>query len=442
MNAPIVAEADLRLEDLHVSLRDPGLDTMNFLNEVAHRFPDAVPFAAGRPCEEFFDLDALPRYLNAFQQYLSVEKGADDRQVRRTLLQYGRTKGIIHELLARTLSLDEGIEVDPESIVVTAGCQEAMFLALRVLCATSDDVVLAVSPSYVGLTGAARLLDREVWPVRETENGVDLDHLVEQVMAVRAAGKQPRAFYLVPDFANPSGLSLDLDTRRTLLNLAAEHDFLILEDNPYSVFHAEDSPRVPTLKALDTDRRVVYLGSLAKTCFPGARVGYAVADQLVVSAGVGAHLLAEELSKIKSMLTVNTSPLAQAMAGGKLLENGCSLVAANRAEIAVYRRNMCLLLEGLRKRFPESHSRGVSWNIPRGGFFVVVTVPFIADDAMLEHSARKHHLLWTPMSHFYAGGGGTNQLRLSISVVTPEQIESGLDRLLALVEEQSGQLTG
>ena len=436
MNAPIVAGVDLRLEDLHASLRDPGLDTMNFLNEVAHRFPDAVPFAAGRPWEEFFDLDALPRYLAAFQRYLSVEKGADDRQVRRTLLQYGRTKGIIHELLARNLSLDEGVEVDPESIVVTTGCQEAMFLALRVLCATSGDVVLAVSPSYVGLTGAARLLDREVWPVRETEEGIDLDHLVAQVMAVRAAGKQPRALYLVPDFANPSGMSLDPDARRALLDLAAEHDFLILEDNPYGLFHAEDSPRVPTLKALDTDRRVVYLGSLAKTCFPGARVGYAVADQLV-AAGDGVRLLADELSKVKSMLTVNTSPLAQAMAGGKLLEHGCSLRAANHAETAVYRRNMRLVLQGLRKRFPERHSRGVRWNSPRGGFFVVVTVPFIADDAMLEHSAREHRLLWTPMSHFYAGGGGANQLRLSISAVTPEQIEVGLDRLLALVEEQA-----
>nr|WP_081789984.1 PLP-dependent aminotransferase family protein [Kutzneria albida] len=410
---------------------------MNFLNEVAHRFPKAVPFAAGRPCEEFFDLDALPRYLTTFQRYLATEKGADERQVRRTLLQYGRTKGIIHELLARTLRLDEGIEVDPESIVVTAGCQEAMFLALRALCASEQDVVLAVSPSYVGLTGAARLLDREVWPVRETAHGVDLDHLVAQVAAIRAVGKRPRAFYLVPDFANPSGMSLDLDSRKALLDLAGQHDFLLLEDNPYGVFQAEDGPRVPTLKALDTDRRVVYLGSLAKTCFPGARVGYAVADQLVSSRHGGTGLLADELSKIKSMLTVNTSPLAQAMAGGKLLEHGCSLVRANQAEIAVYRRNMRLLLDGLRRRFPAGQPHGVSWNTPSGGFFVVVTVPFVADDAMLEHSARRHEVLWTPMSHFYDGGGGANQLRLSISVVTPEQVETGLDRLLALVEEQA-----
>jgi (S)-3,5-dihydroxyphenylglycine transaminase len=436
--APDLLIADLQIGDLHPSLVDPALETMNFLNEVASRFPGAIPFAAGRPSEECFDLDALPRYLRLFEEYLRREKGADDGEVRRTMLQYGRTKGIIHELLCRNLRLDEGIDADPESIVVTVGCQEAMFLALRALCAREDDVVLAVSPSYVGLTGAARLLDRHVWPVHSGPSGVDLDHLVAQVAAARREGRRPRALYLVPDFANPTGISLTRETREALLDLAERHDLLLLEDNPYGLFQAEDGPRVPTLKALDTSRRVIYLGSLAKTCFPGARVGFVVADQRVATSASSWALLADELSKIKSMLTVNTSPLAQAMAGGKLLEHGCSLVAANRAEAAIYRRNLRLLLAGLERRFPAEGPLAVSWNRPRGGFFVVVTVPFLANDEMLEHSARRHGVLWTPMTHFYDGGGGANQLRLSISVVTEEQIETGLDRLLSLVDECAG----
>jgi len=427
-------EAELSIADLNSTLRDPALETMNFLNEVSARFPDAISFAAGRPCEEYFDLDALPRYLRLFEEYLATEERADGAQIGRTLLQYGRTKGIIHKLLARHLWLDERIDVDPETIVVTVGCQEAMFLVLHALCASKDDIVLAVSPSYVGLTGAARLAGCEVWPVRENEHGVDLEHFVMQVAAARSQGKRPRAFYLVPDFANPSGLSLDLGTRKSLLSLAEQQGILLLEDNPYGLFQADDGSRVPTLKALDTTRRVVYLGSLAKTCFPGARVGFVVADQRVAAGNQRTELLADELSKIKSMLTVNTPPLAQAIAGGRLLEHGCCLVQANQREIAAYRHNMRILLSGLEQRFGNPRLK-VSWNTPAGGFFAVVTVPFAANSEALELSARRYGLLWTPMMYFYDGEGGENQLRLSISVLRPAQIEDGLDRLLALVED-------
>ncbi|WP_327358872.1 aminotransferase-like domain-containing protein [Streptomyces sp. NBC_01304] len=430
--------ADLSTDRLHSSLRDPALASMNFLNEVAGRFPEAISLAAGRPSEDFFDVDDLPRYLQIFCDYLAAEKGADTELVRRTLFQYGRTKGIIHELLARHLACDEGIDVDPESIVVTVGCQEAMFLVLRALRTDERDVLLTASPCYVGLTGAARLVDMPLWPVRENEDGIDLDHLVEQIEAVRAAGKRPRAFYLVPDFANPSGASIGLEARQKLLAIAAEHDLLILEDNPYGLFQAGDGQRLPTLKALDTSRRVIYLGSLAKTCFPGARIGFVVANQRVARAEGDLTLFADELSKIKSMLTVNTSPVAQAVAGGKLLEHDCSLVKANVRETQLYSRNLRLLLEGLERRFPRGENHQVSWNAPGGGFFAVVNVPFIADDAALEYGASKYGVLWTPMSHFYDGRGGENQLRLSVSVVSPAEIEAGLDRLAMLIADLSG----
>ncbi|MFJ6611193.1 PLP-dependent aminotransferase family protein [Streptomyces sp. NPDC091289] len=429
--------ADLSTDRLHTALRDPALASMNFLNEVANRFPESISLAPGRPSEDFYDVEDLPRYLRIFCDYLATEKGADEALVRRTLFQYGRTKGIISDLLARHLSCDEGIDVDPESIVVTVGCQEAMFLVLRALRVDERDVVLSVSPGYVGLTGAARLVDMPVWPVRENEHGIDLDHLVEQIEAVRAAGKRPRAFYLVPDFANPSGASLDLETRQKLLGIAAEYDLLLLEDNPYGLFQSEGGTRLPTLKALDTSRQVIYLGSLSKTCFPGARIGFVVANQHVAGADGESTLFADELSKIKSMVTVNTPPVAQAVAGGSLLEHGCSLVEANTREIQLYSRNLRLLLAGMDRRFPQGGNHRVSWNTPGGGFFVVVTVPFTADEAALEYGADKYGVLWTPMSHFYDGSGGENQLRLSVSVVSPDEIETGLDRLAMLIADLS-----
>jgi (S)-3,5-dihydroxyphenylglycine transaminase len=231
---------------------------------------------------------------------------------------------------------------------------------------------------------------------------------------------------------------MSLPDRRRLLELAARESILLLEDNPYGLFHDDDAVREPTLKALDEHRGVIYLGSFAKTALPGARVGYLVADQWVVDEAGRRSLLADELSKIKSMLTVNTSPIAQAVVGGKLLEHDCSLVTANRREREVYSTNMRLMVRGLAARFPDGR-HGVSFTVPAGGFFVVVTVPFVVDDALLQRSAADYDLLWTPMHHFYQAGTAISSLRLSCSTVTPEQIETGLDRLAALITDQ---LTG
>ncbi|MEU7993765.1 PLP-dependent aminotransferase family protein [Micromonospora sp. NPDC049060] len=434
---------DLRVADLHPAVDDPALNSMNFLNEVAQHYPDAVSLAAGRPYEEFFDVGALHRHLERFRRHLADDLGQSPAQVHRTLLQYGRTKGIVHHLVARNLAVDEQLTVDPEAIVVTVGCQEAMFLVLRALRADPRDVLLAVAPTYVGLTGAARLLDLPVRPVRGGPAGIDLSDLREQVRLARAAGLRPRACYVMPDFANPSGTSIGLADRRRLLDLAAEEDLLLLEDNPYGLFPAAEpgrpptqSGRPPTLKALDTARRVVYLGSFAKTVLPGARVGYVVADQRVAGADGTVGLLADQLAKIKSMVTVNTSPIAQAVVGGALLEHGCSLVAATVRERAAYGRNLRHLVDGLARRFPAGTSP-VRWNVPAGGFFVVVTVPFGVDDALLHRSARGYGLLWTPMAHFYDDGAPVDALRLSVSAVTPEQIDLGLDRLAALVADET-----
>jgi (S)-3,5-dihydroxyphenylglycine transaminase len=425
--------ADLDVAELHGSLTDRALNSMNFLNEIANHYPDAISLAAGRPSEEFYALEDLHAYLDTFSAYLRDELGYDEPGVRRAIFQYGRTKGIIHPLIARNLAADEGIAADPEAIVVTVGCQEAMVLVLRALRASPADVLLAISPAYVGITGAARLVDLPILPVAGGNSGVDLDDLVAVVKRARADGLRPRACYVMPDFANPSGLSLDLETRRRLLEIAAAENLLLLEDNPYGLFPAAGVERVPTLKALDTDRRVIYLGSFAKTALPGARVGYVVADQTVASPDGSVGLLADELSKIKSMLTVNTSAVAQAVIGGKLLQNDCSLVAANQREREVYAANLRAITDGLATRFPAGQ---ITWTVPSGGFFVVVTVPFPVDDALLRKSADEYGVLWTPMSHFYDSGAPTNSLRLSCSAVTAAQLDAGLNRLSALIHDQ------
>ncbi|MGW2402444.1 aminotransferase-like domain-containing protein [Kitasatospora sp. NPDC001664] len=423
----------LALTELHGSLADPLLDAMTFLNEVTERYPDALSFAPGRPHEGFFETEQVAKYLDVYLDHLRG-RGLTEDQVRTALFQYGPTKGVIADLIARTLANDEGLTVDPASVVVTVGAQEGMLLVLRALCATPDDVLLVSSPCYVGVTGAARLLDVATVPVPEGDPAA----LAATVRRLRAEGRRPRALYVVPDFANPSGTSMPTEARTALLEVAAAEDLLVIEDNPYGFFAREPGDR-PTLKALDRHGRVVYLGSFAKTCFPGARLGYVLADQPVTAPDGSTSLLADQLAKLKSMTTVNTPALSQAVIGGMLLTHDCRLRAANAPATAHYAANLTVLLGELERHFPaaERARLGVRWNEPEGGFFAVLDVPFTADEAAMERCAREHGVLWTPMAPFYPAGGGERRLRLSVSALSEAQIVEGVARLADFVRARA-----
>ncbi|MGP4002617.1 aminotransferase-like domain-containing protein [Streptomyces sp. 8N706] len=411
------------------------MEVMNFLNEITSRHPEAISFGPGRPYEGLFEVERIGEYLDTYVRHLSDDLGRTRDEVRTLLFQYGRTNGHIHELVARTLVNDEGIRADPESVVVTVGCQEGMLIALRALFARPSDVLLVPSPCYIGITGAARLLDIETVPVPEGEDGIDPEALRSTVTALRRAGKRARALYVVPDFSNPTGTCMTVPARRRLLELADVEDLLILEDNPYGFF-TRTGTRRPTLKALDCLRRVIYLGSFAKTCFPGARVGYVVADQQVRMPDGRRTLLAEELSKVKSMVTVNTPALSQAVIGGMLITHDYGLRKANKAATDFYRENLTTLLDCLDRLLPPDRreAAGIHWNAPEGGFFLTLTLPVPADNALLEVSARDHGVIWTPMSYFYPDGGGRHQMRLSLSYLTPDQVTEGASRLVSLLE--------
>jgi (S)-3,5-dihydroxyphenylglycine transaminase len=418
---------------LHGSLTDPVVDSMNFLNEVMDRYPDAISFAPGAPYEGFFDSLDIARYIERYLAYLRDERGLDAARARRMLFQYGPSRGRINELVARALRVDEGIDVAPEAIVVTVGCQEALVLALRVLCASRADRVAVANPAYVGIAGAARLLDVRLVPVGEDADGIDLGRLAQSCVDARAANAAVRAVYVAPDFANPSGTRLGLAARHRLLDVAERHDLLVLEDTAYR-FTAEDP--LPSLKALDRTGRVVQLGTFAKVCMPGARVGYAVADQTLRAADGRRRLLADAIASAKSYLTVNTSPLSQAVIGGMLLEHGGSLRELSRAKAVWYRRSLRLLLDALGRHLGDPGTSPWPWNAPEGGFFVQLATPVPADGDLVEVSAREYGVLWTPMRDFYLDGTGANRIRLSCSYLTRPQIEEGVARLAGFLRDR------
>ncbi|MEV8318429.1 PLP-dependent aminotransferase family protein [Streptomyces sp. NPDC059900] len=432
------APADLLRQDLHDSLADPVLDTMNFLNEITFRYPDAISFAPGRPYDGFFDTEQVFTYIRGYLDHLAAQ-GSSPQEIRTALYQYGPTAGTIREIIADSLRADEDIDVPPESLVVTVGAQEAMLLVLRALMAGPDDVLLVSSPCYVGITGAARLLDIALCPVEEREDGLHPDDVEAAIEEQLARGRRPRALYVLPDHANPAGTTVSEPARRALLRLAKRRGLLIVEDSPYRMVSPDQ--RLPTLKSLDTGRSVVHLGSFSKTVFPGARVGFVVADQRVDDGAGGTGLLAAELAKIKSMVTVNTPSLSQAAVAGALLAADGRLSELNAKAAAYYGDAMGAMLRHLSEALPADRraALGVRWNEPEGGFFLSMRVPFAADEAALTRSAREFGVIWTPMRNFYPHGGGRHGIRLSISYLTPAEMKEGTARLAGFIAaENSG----
>ncbi|MGC4788314.1 PLP-dependent aminotransferase family protein [Micromonospora sp. DT178] len=421
---------------LHGSLGDPVLGSIGFLNEVMGRYPDAISFAPGAPHPVFFDGFDPDEYVRCYLDHLVRDRGLDPAAARRRLYEYGPSAGIITDLVAQALRDDYGVDAAPESIVITVGAQEAMLLVLRALFARPGDVLAVADPSFVGILGAARLLDVPVTGVRESVDGIDVDQLAQACHAARHANGRIRAVYVSPDHANPGGGRMSLRCRRRLLDLAEREDFLVVEDNAYG-FTSPAGSELPPLKALDRVGRVVSIGTFAKICFPGARVGYVLADQWVGDAHTGRRQrLATQLAAIKGMVTVNTSPLCQAVVAGVLLRHGGSLVELGRRRAALYQRNLAHLLKALDRHVGTYGSGAISWNRPSGGFFVRVRLPVPADADLLEVSAGQYGVLWTPMAPFYLDHSGDHQLRLSCSYLDPDQIETGVQRLASFFRKE------
>jgi DNA-binding transcriptional MocR family regulator len=420
---------------------DESLNVMNFLNEVVLRYPRAISFAPGRPAEEHFDVLGSLAKIDLFVTHRAAATGWDRAAVYADLGQYHRTNGIIQELIARQLASDEGIRAAPESIMVTAGAQEGMVVLLLGLFDPGRDVLLSSDPTYIGITGLARILGIPVHPIPSGPHGLEAPAVATAIAEVRKSGRVPRAIYDIPDFNNPMGTRMPLAQRRALLDLAHAEGVLLFEDNPYGMF-AYDGEPLPTLKALDEHGVVIYLGSFSKTLYPGLRIGYLVLGQEVAGENGATSPLAIELSKVKSLTTVTTPPLLQAIVGGVLLEEGGSLKRLMAEKLPFYQGNRDRMLASLEACFgadPALGGAGVRWNRPHGGFFLTLTLPFEFTEERLTACAADYGVIVCPMSFFAVEGerGGRNrEIRLSFSYVTPAEIEEGIARLSRFVRDQ------
>ncbi|KAB7763058.1 PLP-dependent aminotransferase family protein [Xanthomonas maliensis] len=414
--------------------RGDRLEVMNFLNEVSARYPHAVSFVSGRPSDIGFDLSAWLQSLPEFSRHFAQRTGTDHERALSLIAQYGRTQGILDELIAGQLRQDERIVAEPSQVLVTAGCQEAMLLCVTELCQAKGDVILARNPSYIGITGVADIHGIEIVAFNQGDhcNGSsDAEALRRTLLELKAAGKRARVLYLVPDFDNPTGILLSRQAREAIVQVCTDHHVVILEDNPYGMF-GFTGDRVASMAALDRHGCVIYLGTYSKTLCPAVRVGFAVLPRQLLGDAAAAAELQARLVRRKSFYSLNTSQIGQAIVGGVLLAHGGSLRPLIAAPHALYRRNRDHMLECLQRELGHLAPQ-VHWNTPAGGFFLVATLPFAFGAEEAELCARQFGVLVMPLTFFALDGGCRRQVRLAYSNVASEEIAQGIAQFAAFV---------
>ena len=396
-------------------LHNPYLESMNFLNEASLLYPDAISFGSGRPKEDFFHLNEVVAGVSRFAEITG--KGIN------YFGQYNMTKGIINDCIAKLVKKDENIDILPDDIIVTDGAQEAMIILIETLF-DSGDVLIVSDPSYVGFIGFAKIAGIDIRVIKRTDVGIgfnDLEHIISEV---KKEGKKVAAMYEVPDFHNPTGISLPVNERLDLLDIAEKNDFYIIEDNPYG-YYCYSSKKNPTMKELDKNKRVIHIGSTSKTVFPSLRIGYLLIDQEITVNGEK-RKLAEECKKVKSFTTVNTSSLLQAMFGSLLYENKFSLKESCKEKVAYCKKNRDVLAEIIENEFDFCEK----WIKPEGGYFTSVKIPFDPTNEMILKAAQKYGVIVCPMSMFcIEPKNGENTIRLSFSQMTVDQIKIGMGRM-------------
>ena len=331
-------------------------------------------------------------------------------------LQYSPTEGLpgLRDYLAGRIETLQGRRPDAAELMVTSGGIDCMELMAKSLVDTGD-VVVVEAPTYLGAIMAFRGYEADVRGVPVDDDGMRVEVLADLL----AAGLRPKMLYTIPDYQNPTGLSLSEPRRHALVELARRYRFLILEDVAYrELYFAEPGQaQPPTLWSLAPDV-VVQAGTFSKTFFPGVRLGWAAGPREVIAQLVTAKQNSDQCSG-----ALGQRMLEEYGRGGHLDRQ---LVASR----ALYASRAALMAKALAEHMPE----GTTWTTPGGGFF------HLGDRARRHRhrgalpaaSARK--VAYVPGRPFYPGEGGTAQLRLAYSRVNDDLIGEGAQRLGGLIQ--------
>lgn len=377
---------------------------------------DVISFSGGLPDTSTF----APGYMTELMGRVAAGSAA-------RALQYGPTEGILdlREVIAQVMAA-EGMQVDPDAILPTSGGQQAIDLICKILI-DPGDVIVAEGPTYPGAVPTFCSYEADVVHVAMDDDGMRIEALREALARLDREGRRPKFIYTIPNFHNPAGVTMALERRRELLQIAGERELLVVEDNPYGLLRYEGEA-LPTLYSLDADF-VIYAGTFSKILSPGVRIGWLVAPppvlrQLVLGKG-SADLCSSSISQYF---------IAEYFRSGPWLDYVRSL-----AEL--YRSRRDAMLDALSGHFP----REARWTRPEGGLFLWSTLPDYIDTTDLLARAIQARVAFVPGRAAFVDGRGGSCMRLNFSGVGEQQIREGVARLGEVIREQValyGTLTG
>jgi len=261
----------------------------------------------------------------------------------------------------------------------------------------------------------------DVVQIEMDEHGMRIDVLEEALARLDAEGRKPKFIYTVPSFQNPAGVTMSLERRRRLVEIARRRELLVLEDNPYGLLRYEGDP-LPTLFSLDGGEYVIYLGTFSKILSPGLRLGWTAAP----------HPVLEKLNLGKQAADLCSPPLSQYFVVAYFANRDWR--AYLRGLVELYRRRRDTMLDALAEHFP----REASWTRPQGGLFIWATLPDYIDTTDLLARALSHNVAFVPGRAAYLDGRGANSMRLNFSGVSDDDIRDGIRRIGEVVREQVG----
>ena len=310
----------------------------------------------------------------------------------------------------------EGIKSSVEDIVMTTGSQHGLEL-LSGLFIEKGDVVLAEGPSYVGAIGIFRHYEAHIEHVETDNDGLQPEALEETIKRLKAQGRRIKFLYLVPNFANPSGVTLAAKRRAKIIELCRKNHILVIEDNPYGLLYFDK--KVPNaLRSIDEN--VVYLGSFSKILAPGFRVGYVLAPPAIV----------QKLVLAQESAILCPSAFSQMLISEYLSKSDWQ--AQIETFRGVYRERRDAALSAMKEYLPK-----LSTTKPDGGFYLWITLPEGLDSKAMLPLAVKELVAYTPGTAFYGDGTGQNKLRVCYSFPTPENIKVGIKRLSNVINLQT-----
>lgn len=361
--------------------------------------PSVISLAGGNPAPELFPHDALADIAADLLREQPV-----------TALQYGITEGYLpfREAIKERLKRVEGIGTENDELIVVSGGQQGIDLATKCLV-NEGDTVIVEQPSFIGAMNAFRSYGAHLVGVPVENDGMNLDALE---IALKE-NRNVRFIYTIPTFQNPMGVTMSIEKRKKLYEIAKRYGVLILEDNPYGEL-TFDGKKMPTIKSMDTDGIVMYSGSFSKILAPGLRLGFLCAPKAIIQKVVIA----------KQVSDVHTPMLPQLLATEYMKRYDLdALIAEMRKN---YAHKCKTMLDAMDEFFPD----GVSYTRPGGGLFIWCDLGHDLDTLSLSKEAIAEKVVYVPGNTFMVNmDEKCTALRLNYSSSTDEKIVEGIRRL-------------